>query len=155
MGTFVVIKWTNKSTDFGCMEYYCLATVCFRKLSSLFKFLDKCLDYVNQFLSWNMNFILGNKWNKKDFPTSVMKELCEVLNFCAFLMIRHSKVFSFSIRSIFFCHYLCSHLLPPLLLLQLSLVLCLYLLHGPLNWTGVLYNPMLHLIHSASCFAAL
>lgn len=32
MITFVVIKWTNKSIDFGCMEYYRLATVCFRKL---------------------------------------------------------------------------------------------------------------------------
>ena len=69
MGTFVVIKWTNESIDFRCMEYYCLATVCFRKLQSFFKFLDKCLDYVNQILSWNVNFILGNKWNKKKiFP---------------------------------------------------------------------------------------
>ena len=69
MGTFVVIKWTNRFIDFGCMEYYCLATVCFRKLSSLFKFLDKCLDYVNQILSWNMNFILGKKnETKKIFP---------------------------------------------------------------------------------------
>ena len=67
MGTFVVIKWTNRSIDFGCMEYYCLATMCFRKLSSLFKFLDKCLDYVNQILSWNMNFILGKKMKQKRF----------------------------------------------------------------------------------------